>query len=381
MRKIGKIKGSVLAASIAIGFTLPSAASANWTWTPEGQNLNEVNQYLHDMHPDSSLYQIEVKKKDGYGWVQEYVPHTLTLYKETSYYNSPHSSQVTGALSPQTVMVVDHEGNRFKVETVYGDKWVNVPYRKDINLIANTGLYASPEAIRPGWTIPAGTKVLAVGESEGFYQIVAEDGSLKWIKKPVIKKFIQLEKTTNYYDYKKGYYVTGTLSPQKIGVVNVDNGWYQIDTDFGFKWMKIPYIEHDFVLYETMTKYYLDKGKTFIGDLAPQTIRVLNEEDGWYQIQTDMGERWIKKPYRAVVELIANSDIYYYEDQYSVRATATIPARKYVAINKAPGWYQIHIPGVGNRWIKESSVFKLHYPVKWTKDLDEKVWTRVETGY
>lgn len=362
-----KARNVALTLTVATGLILPSAAGA-------AVLTNKDNFDLKVQNSSSAHVSGYVLERDGDTWKASYPHHPITLYHTINYYDSATGANATGQLAPQQVMVTDISNNfkRYKIETIYGDKWINVPYRKNITLKSSTGVFDSPTAVKPDWTTQPDT-YLAVAEEGDWLQIVTKNG-LEWIKNPLVVGFHDLEFTTYFFDEVNGKSSTGSVSAQTVKVLDRSGNWLQIDTSYGPKWI---FNDYSYPLYkETKTHASVNGDNT--GAIAPQTVRVVNAtaDYSWLQVDTYKGYQWIVNPQYFKVDVPRATE--YYTNNRSVRADATTGAGEYVALTESGEWYEIHIPEVGNKWIKKSSVLNASKPLNWTDYVKFEDITRAE---
>ncbi|PGY08071.1 SH3 domain-containing protein [Bacillus sp. AFS031507] len=90
---------------------------------------------------------------------------------------------------------------------------------------------------------------------------------------------------------------SGALTPQTAKVMkNSGKGWYMIHTSLGAKWVYINPKPLKYLQVKKQEKLYSKpsiSSKTY-GQITPQKVKVLADRgDGWYQISTKIGAKWI----------------------------------------------------------------------------------------
>ncbi|MEH7378480.1 SH3 domain-containing protein, partial [Neobacillus drentensis] len=90
---------------------------------------------------------------------------------------------------------------------------------------------------------------------------------------------------------------SGAFTPQTAKVMkNSGKGWYMIHTSLGAKWVYINPKPLKYLQVKSQEKLYSKpsiSSKTY-GQITPQKVKVLADRgDGWYQISTKMGAKWI----------------------------------------------------------------------------------------
>jgi N-acetylmuramoyl-L-alanine amidase len=143
-----------------------------------------------------------------------------------------------------------------------------------------------------------GQTVTIISESNGWSNITFTGGT-GWVSSQYLKKIatkLTLSSETSYYSSKTGK-TEGSFSPQTVTVVeNSGDGWYLIQTYLGNKWIKPNVKEGQITLTLTSeTSYYSSKTGKAEGSFTPQKVTVVqNSGDGWCLIKTYLGNKWIK---------------------------------------------------------------------------------------
>ncbi|AVG13493.1 SpoIID/LytB domain-containing protein [Paenibacillus larvae] len=172
------------------------------------------------------------------------LPATITLTKVTSLHNEPdEKSAYLGALSPQTVSVLDKKGDWYQITTWKGPLWI-VPNRdfsvpEKLLLFMNTSLHEKPDSSSTYMgTVSAPQNVTVLDKKGDWYLIQTWRGPL-WIlpnHDTSLPSTITLTKVTSLHSEPNGVY-SGSVSPQTVTVLGKQGDWYQISTWKGPLWI------------------------------------------------------------------------------------------------------------------------------------------------
>lgn len=172
----------------------------------------------------------------------------ITLLDKTNLYSSASINQkADSSVSPQTVTVVEHKDDWFKIKTWIGEKWVkperfSVAVNKKIELTQRDSIYLNPKVSEGAVSslLPQTVTAIAEAPGTGWYQIKTWLGPM-WIQpKQAINQSILLNSKTNIYNNPDlGEKPFSSLSPQTVRAINKigNTGWYQINTWVGPKWI------------------------------------------------------------------------------------------------------------------------------------------------
>jgi len=120
-----------------------------------------------------------------------------------------------------------------------------------------------------------------------------------------------------------GYSTIGTLyEGQNISVTTEQNGWSNFVYNGKSAWVSSQYVTKELnkVALTSLTSIYSSKTGKAEGVLAPQTVTVVeNSGDGWYLIQTWLGNKWIKPNVKETSSTTAES-----KTTYTVKAGDTL---------------------------------------------------------
>ena len=290
-----------------------------------------------------------------------------TLYGEPSFLSTTY-----GSLSPQKVTVLEALDNGwYKIQTYLGDRWIapngmKVPVEKETVLYEEATLTSKTSGkINP-------QVVTAIGASSGGWLKISSEAGEKWINltetpdPPVenVQKLVLKEQTVLYAEPTKSSKTYGSLAPQTVTVLEVgQNGWYKIKTYLGDKWIFVQDTQPDpepqqletLQLKERATLY---KDANFLsttyGSITPQTVKIVEKkEDGWYKIQTYLGEKWIA-PNGMKVKLAKAAKLYE-EPSLTSKTFGQVSPQEVTAIEeKAGNWYKIQTY-LGEKWINLST--------------------------
>lgn len=255
-----------------------------------------------------------------------------------------------------------------------------------------TGIIKTPSGLNvrsgPGTTYPRiggvyyNDKVEIVGKSGDWYKIkfgsgygyiiktyvtiVADENQQKNTANPPKPKANQLRlvETITLYNSPTNNPLPSKVAPQ---TVNVISNWVKIKTWIGEKWINITERKVQIKLTEKTDLYDQPNGKKDQA-LAPQTVNVLEESNGWFKINTWIGERWIH-PSNAVILLTVNQTTPLYDAPEGQKSNAAIAPQTVTVIED---WYKINT-WLGEKWImlnRSGSIF--NPPGNPTGNLSEK---------
>ncbi|MCT1576174.1 M23 family metallopeptidase [Oceanobacillus kimchii] len=128
-----------------------------------------------------------------------------------------------------------------------------------------------------------------------------------------------------------------------------DNGWWRVDTWLGERWIAPNGIKEN--LSKTV-KIYNEPNftKSTGASIKPQEITVIaKRESGWWLVKTWLGNKWIA-PYRQNLTLDKQYKLYD-EPSFNSKSPASIGAQTVKFFNvTSDGWYQIET-WLGKKWI------------------------------
>ncbi len=145
--------------------------------------------------------------------------------------------------------------------------------------------------------------VTVFDESENGWIKIATDHGLKWT--PLHEKQVYIDKNFVTFDRpSRTGYVVGKYPPQTVTVVEENSIWLKIRTSEGLQWMnpylkdgegkELTYIPKEFFAYDSSNFSSKVSGK-----YAPQggIEELAKRDDGWVQIRTDKGPKWVNMSY------------------------------------------------------------------------------------
>ncbi|GGD28513.1 N-acetylmuramoyl-L-alanine amidase [Pontibacillus salipaludis] len=248
----------------------------------------------------------------GQRWVQAPAPDPVVIKKvqydeKFAIYDAPKGDQVATA-APTTVKVYEEKNGWYKIDTWLGMKWIQAPAPdpvviKEVQYKKKFGIYNAPNGTQVSTAAPTTVKVYE--EQNGWYKIDTWLG-MKWIQAPapdpVVIKEVQYQEKFGIYDAPNGTQVS-TAAPTTVKVYEEQSGWYKIDTWLGMKWIQAPVpgpVVIKKVQYEEKFGIYNAPNGTQVSTAAPTTVKVYEEQNGWYKIDTWLGMKWIQAPKEAI---------------------------------------------------------------------------------
>lgn len=153
---------------------------------------------------------------------------------------------------------------------------------------------------------------------------------------------LQLVETITLYDSPTSKPLSAKVAPQ---TVNVISNWVKIKTWLGEKWIHPTDRKVQLKLTEKTDLYDQPNGKKYQA-LAPQTVNVLEESNGWFKINTWIGEKWIH-PSNAVIQLTVNETTPLYDSPEGKKLNASIAPQTVTVVED---WYKINT-WLGAKWI------------------------------
>lgn len=102
------------------------------------------------------------------------------------------------------------------------------------------------------------------------------------------------------------YKLSLNVSPQTLNAIREYNGWYEVQTWVGYRWIKpSSYFINEFkiTLHQETTNLYDSPNGNFTGaNLSSQTVIATKRSGDWFQVRTWLGEKWIKPYYYSYSE-------------------------------------------------------------------------------
>ena len=278
-----------------------------------GKSFSRQTVYTVRKGTDGGKYDgwFKVKTSLGEKWIKPnpYVigEFKLTLNDRETLYDARNGNPNGGSLSPQTVTAVQRIGDWFEIKTYLGNRWIkpsDFEFEKfNLTLMENCtcALFDNKNGSPLGIEIPLET-VTAVKRIGDWFEIETPNGN-RWIKPGdyEIGNFdLTMNKKTTLYDAKNGNPNGGSLSPQTVRAVQRDGDWFEIETPNGNRWISRDncqcYIgDFNITINERATLYDAKSGNPNGGSLSPQTVRGVQRDGDWFEIKTYLGNRWINK--------------------------------------------------------------------------------------
>lgn len=239
------------------------------------------------------------------------------LYK-TAAYTTPltFSNGVQAKLAPQTVTVIQQNGDWYNIKTSLGNAWINLKTPvPPLTLTApqtnlyKTAAYTTPMTFSNGMKATLAPQTVTVVQNCGdWYNIKTSLGNA-WInvKTPVPPLTLTAPQTNLYktaaytipMTFSNG--VQATLAPQTVTVIKNSGDWYNIKTSLGNAWINLKTPIPPLTLTAAQTNLY--KTASFSNPLifangmkavlTPQTVKAVRQNGDWYQINTYLGYLWV----------------------------------------------------------------------------------------
>ncbi|WP_078429743.1 L,D-transpeptidase [Alkalihalobacterium alkalinitrilicum] len=249
------------------------------------------------------------------------ISQIITLTQNTYLHNQPFdNTRRSDLLRPQTVQATGEWNGWYRINTWVGPKWIKPAnaivgeikqISQSITLTQNTHLHNQPFANTRRSEVLGPQTVQATGEWNGWYRINTWVGS-KWIQPTnaivgEIKSISQsITLTQNTHLHNQPFANTRrseVLGPQTVQATGEWNGWYRVNTWLGSKWIQptnaivgeIKSISQSITLTQNTYLHNHPFANTRRSEvLQPQTVHAIGEWNGWYQINTWIGPKWIK---------------------------------------------------------------------------------------
>ena len=234
-------------------------------------------------------------------------------------YASPtKTSRVIGTIKPSRIYAFAHkdvEGGWYQVDTASGQGWVNISNhnarfytmpqtKQSIQLLSNTPLYLSP-LVNSNGTLNPGT--YEATRSYGLWTEIVTPGGKKWIKPNQVLRgvsnapgSVQLFENEKLYDSPLSTQSNGAIKPLNIAYLSSYQGWYLVNTYLGQKWIKptkaLPNIKNEsgqITFYENTPIYNAPYDAKSVSVVKPLTIPYISSSNGWYRVNTYLGYKWM----------------------------------------------------------------------------------------
>jgi len=325
----------------------------------------------------------------GYGLVQSFTKQSLTqnitFFETHSLYSLPNTSYPTWSVSPQTVTSYETFNDWYHIHTYSGDKWVKnsdvlvgeiEPYTASLTLLSAYDLKNMPsDSVISSFRVAPQTLKIT-GKFGNWYRVKTWVGD-KWIKQtadfmtsdPVTDSTrITLTKNTNVYSLpSSNTTLLFSVAPQTVTSVAKYNNWYKIHTWKGDYWI----LPSNFLTGEAVDSSFdlliMEKNSIYSSPTAiksdsvigPQVVHVKKTWADWYQIQTWLGDKWLR-PTNSVawnpivdtqsVKLTSTTNMYEYPSAQTT-VKGTLSPQTVTSFESLNGWYHIKT-WLGNLWVK-----------------------------
>lgn len=179
----------------------------------------------------------------------------------------------------------------------------------------------------------------------------------------VNKKLILNTSTKIFNLPNTNYYAGASISPQTVTAVREGekgsefDGWYEVKTWIGYRWIKpLDYAEevNMKVTIFNNTVLYGDSTKNIsYGSITPQTVTANKKLGNWFEINTYLGPKWIIPTNYTIGDFkinLANREPIYFAKNGNP-SNATISPQEVNVIFRSNEWFQVN-SYLGDVWIK-----------------------------
>ncbi|WP_078429741.1 SpoIID/LytB domain-containing protein [Alkalihalobacterium alkalinitrilicum] len=314
--------------------------------------------------------------------------YNLTLTSSTPLYDQIGGSPRSEVINPQVVTVYQESNGWYQINTWLGRKWINPTFAIEgepnsvsqrLTLTQDTRLHDGPFAGQRRSEIVKPQTVTAIAEWNGWYQINTWLGP-KWINPTnvligepnVINERLLLTTDTRLHDQPlDSARRNDSVRPQQVTATAEWDGWYRINTWLGPKWIKSSNatvwspnnVSVRITLTEDVRLHNQPLANTSRSEIVrPQTVTGIQEWNGWYLINTWVGQKWIKPnnaiigeptPISERIRLTEDARLHNSPSESSRRSEVVRP-QTVTAVAEWNGWYLINT-WVGQKWIKPNN--------------------------
>ena len=285
------------------------------------------------------------------------VKDRINLIARTSLHTAP-GGPWDGAISAQTVSVLDKQGDWVKIQTWKGPRWI-VPNRdfslpEKLLLSKDTSMHEKPDSKSAYLGTVSAPQNVSVLSNEGDWYLIETWRGPCWVlpnRNFSLPEKLPLSVNTSLHERpdSTSTYMGSVSAPQQVTVLDKQGDWYLIETWRGPLWI-LP--DHDFSLPSkiTLTKvtslHSEPDGKSpYMGGLSPQNVTVLAKRGAWYLIETWKGPLWIL-PDRDFslpekLSLSLNTSLHERPDSTSAYMGSVSAPQQVTVLDKQGDWYLI----------------------------------------
>lgn len=281
----------------------------------------------------------------GYGLIQTSFPSAVvTLTEKTGLYNEINGTNPLMILNPQTVTALEYGTDGWmKINYEGTEYWAKDGYRtKRVYVSQASGLYETQNGkVKVGSFSPQ--FVLVREFTEDGWMLIESYKGLKWTKNGFNIERIYFSEKTGLYKAADGKEKVGVINPQSITVKGTGaDGWYLIDSYVGEVWLKNGYNDVRLYINNTSGLYNTPSNSEKIGGFGPQFVTAVEQRsDGWIKIKSYKGEKWTKDGVSDIrTYLSASSGIY---RSIGSGKVGVLSPQSFTAISyEGDGWYKIN---------------------------------------
>ncbi|WP_081414189.1 M14 family metallopeptidase [Metabacillus indicus] len=281
---------------------------------------------------------LRIRRDDGDKWIynSSYVIGTiektnerLLLKTNKTTFSMPMTNKNTKQLvKPQILTAKKKWQNWYLVTTQYGDRWITDAsviknfnpnaVNKTVELKVNKVSWLAPYETSKKTSLPKGTVVTVSKEWNGWICVLYNKKEY-WLRNDRTLKMFDINNSTTSSDVTLllktdkslfdlpsfGSSSGKSVSPQIIRAKRSYLNWYQIETDYGLKWINSNSVVVDFSPSDTETDYILSKPKVAHGIPSKSTpllsipqgtiVKAQNEWESWVQVVYNQKHYWLVK--------------------------------------------------------------------------------------
>ena len=297
-------------------------------------------------------------------------PLTLTapytnLYKTASFdisLNDPRSGK-QATLAPQTVTVVEQNGDWYNIKTWLGDAWINLKNPTGVINVTGISLNKTSDILKVGGTDTLAATIAPVNASNKNITWTSSNTKVATVNNGVITAVsagttaitattadknktatcsVTVTTTLTLTAPQTNLYKTASfdipltssnglqseLAPQIVTVISQNGDWYCINSSLGNAWLNIKTPIPPVILTAPHTNLY--KTASFDtplgGGLTPQTVTPLEQNGDWYYIKSYLGNAWFNLKNPTGVIKVTGISLNKTSDTLTVGGTDTLTA-------------------------------------------------------